>query len=97
MQLSRLEQETIILFNEEEKVAEVETFNKSLQKRLDEFCSEFPDMFQLVREDTEVGAKRYAIPKSNVQIRKPRVISEKERNRLSKMGKKSLRKIHSNK
>lgn len=84
MQLSRLEQETIILFNEEEKTAEVETFNKSLQKKLDGLCDEFPDMFQLVREDTEISAKRYIIPKSNVQIRKPRVISEREKKRLAK-------------
>lgn len=42
MNLSRQEQETIIIFNEAEQEATVYTHNKALQIRLDGFCAENP-------------------------------------------------------
>ena len=66
---SRLEQETIINFNEEEKVASVYTFNPRLQRRLAKLAEEFPD--DCIREvDTwqPPGSVDYTVPKKWIKI-----------------------------
>lgn len=67
---SRLEQETIINFNEEEKVASVYTFNKPLQKRLAKLAEQYPD--DCKREfDTwqPEGSVDYTVPKKKSGLR----------------------------
>lgn len=66
---SRLEQETIINFNEEEKVASVYTFNGPLQRRLAKLAEEHPN--ECKRElDTwqPAGSVDYTIPKKWIRI-----------------------------
>lgn len=66
---SRLEQETIINFNEEEKIASVYTFNKPLQKRLAKLAELYPN--ECKREfDTwqPAGSVDYSVPKKWIKI-----------------------------
>lgn len=75
--MTRLEQETIILFNEEETTAEVYTHNRKLIRTLDKFCKEFPDNFKEIMKDE--NSKTYIVPKQYVTINKPRVLTQKQK------------------
>ena len=59
MELSRLEQETIILFNEAEPTAEIYTHNKKL-----------PDKITL-ESDQPGGAVTYTVPKKSIVVQEP--------------------------
>lgn len=67
--MTRYEQETIILFNEEENTAEVYTHNGKMIRTLDKFCKEFPDNFKEIMKDEK--SKTYIVPKQNISVRKP--------------------------
>lgn len=83
--LSLLEQETIILFNREEKEAEVSTHEPSLKKKLDKLCNTSPDVF-IKREDNGAGGVTYTVLKNLISIRTPR-----EKKKLTGEQKKALR------
>ena len=70
MELSRLEQETIVLFNEAEDTASVYTYNKKLREKLERMALKFPDKVALERPE-RAGAVSYLVPKSCVSIREP--------------------------
>lgn len=89
MQLTKLEQETIILFNEEESTAEVDTCNKALIRRLDSFCTKSADI-ACVSGD-EYG-KRYILPKKWVKVNMPPQLSEEQ---LQKKRENALKLFHS--
>lgn len=76
MNLSRYEQETIILFDEEEKTATVNTCNYKLKKKLKKISEEY-DSFKLIREDEY--SVTYEIPKRYVTINTPRNPTEEQR------------------
>ena len=59
MKLSKIEQETIILFNEGEAGAEVYTHNKSLKRRLENAAKKNPTLYRL-KDKTHTAA--YPIP-----------------------------------
>jgi hypothetical protein len=76
MSLSRIEQETIILFNEADKAAIIDTCNTALTRRMDKYCAE-DKLCCLVKKD-QYGAK-YVCPKSWVKVQRPRQLSEEQR------------------
>lgn len=85
---SRIEQETIFLFNEEEKTASVYTFNKSLQKKLAILAKERPEECYLDKpQNTLDGAVEYIVPKKWIKIRANRILSDEERAALSERAK----------
>ena len=71
---SRLEQETIVNFNEEEAEARVYTFNKSLQNRLQKLTAERPDECRPDPDQrlTGNGAAAFIVPKRWVKVAPPR-------------------------
>ena len=88
MHLTNLEKETIILFNEAEDTAEVETFNARLlgQLRKVENCE------GVVCKESEKGYGVYIVPKTMIKIHAPRPkkeLSEAERAELSEWGKRN--------
>ena len=85
---SRLEQETIFLFNEEEKTASVYTFNKPLQRKLVSLAKERPEECYLEQPQNALdGAVEYIIPKKWIKIRPNRILSDEERAALSERAK----------
>lgn len=74
--LTRIEQETIITYNEQDSTAEVDTCNKSLIRKLDEYAKGTTSVIK-VGEDKH--GKRYIVPKKWVNVKKPRQYSEEER------------------
>lgn len=72
---SRLEQETIINFNEEEKVASVYTFNRALQRKLARLAEEHPD--ECIRAKTwQPGESvEYIVPKKWIKVSPPKKVN----------------------
>jgi hypothetical protein len=80
MRLTKPEQETVILFNEAENTATIDTCNSALIRQLDNL-SEKHTVITETRKDQY--SKAYIIPKSWVKIRSPRQLSEQQRRKLS--------------
>jgi hypothetical protein len=85
--LTKYEQETIINFNAGEQTATVYTRDKAVMRKLDTLVNEYPDVYKLISE-TEYD-RIYEMPKSNVNYRKPRHLTdeqkEKARNRMKQI------------
>jgi len=80
IKLSRIERETVILYNEAEPTAEIEASNAAMKRRLASIQQKHPEHITLVRRDDY--ADSYTFPKSWVKIIPPRMASEKQREHL---------------
>ena len=80
MTISRQEQETIVNYNAAEQTATVYTRDKTVMRRLDALVMDFPDHYRLIGE-TDID-KTYEMPKSFVSYRKPRQLSDEQRENL---------------
>ena len=77
MRLTRYEQETIINFNAGDQTATIYTRDPAVMRKVDALVIEYPDTFKCIGE-TDID-KTYEMPKSAVSYRKPRRISEEQR------------------
>ena len=99
--LTNYERETIIRFNEEEREAVVFTYNRTLQRQLDQLTQERPEEITLTRSDqysAAVTAKEYRIPKKWLKVRPNRTISVEEKTKRTeyvKLARESIRKKNS--
>ena len=88
--LSKHEQETIINFNAGESDAVVFTRDRAVMRKLDSLVNEFPEVYKCIGE-TDID-KTYSMPKKYISYRKPRRMSEEEkeqrRERLKRIHKK---------
>lgn len=75
--LTRYEQETIINFNAGEQTATVYTRDRTVMRKLDRLVAEFPDTYKLTGQ-TDID-KTYSMPKLYVSYRKPRKLSDEQR------------------
>lgn len=82
MKLTRYEQETVINFNVGEKMATVYTADPAVIRNLDSLVIGYPDTFKRIKEDDI--SKTYEMPKSAVTYRKPRRMSEEQREAAKK-------------
>ena len=65
MKLTAIEQETIILYNQAEATAEVETYDVRLLEKLNRLAEKYPDQIQ------KTGGRRFTVPKRCVSVREP--------------------------
>lgn len=77
MKLTRYEQETIINFNAQDQMATLYTRDPAVMRKVDALVIEYSDTFKCIGE-TDID-KTYSMPKSFVTYRKPRRISEEQR------------------
>ena len=82
MKLSRYEQETIVNYNAGDQTATLYTRDKAVMRKLDTLVADFPDTYSLMGQD-EVS-KTYSFPKSYVSYRKPRKLSDEQREKARK-------------
>ena len=87
MTLTKYEKETIILFNEGEDTAHIQTYNAGLRKRLAEFSKQHPDLCRLEKSFTQ-GGVIYELDKSRLSIRLQAPYSEERRKAASEHAKK---------
>ena len=71
--LTRYEQETIILFNEEENTARIETFNGRLLRQIEHAQKNCPE---IICEEKTDGYGVYIVPKKTIKIHAPIKFSE---------------------
>lgn len=83
--MTKYESETIINYNDEEATAEYYTCNAANVRRMDLLCEEYPDTFQKTRSDAESAVYRF--PKRLISIRRPRVYTEEQRQKMSQAAK----------
>ena len=84
MKLSRIEQETIINFNEAEGEASVYTHNTALKERLLGLCQDHPSQVRLTADNGR-GGLTFALPKKWLKVTPPRVLSPAQRAVLDRM------------
>ena len=66
--LTKYEKETIVLFNEGEDTAHIQTYNAGLRNRLAAFSKKHPDLCRLDKT-YEQGGVSYVLDKSRLSIR----------------------------
>ena len=89
MGLSNYEKETIILFNEDEDTASVQTFNPKLKRKFDKFAKEYPDLCKLEMEYEQGGAS-YVVDKSRLSINLTRPFTEEQKERAREQAHRNL-------
>ena len=94
MKLTRYEQETIINFNAGEQTATLYTRGPAVMRKVDALVIEYPDTYKCIGK-TDVD-KTYEIPKSFVTYRKPRRLSEEQREAARDRLKKQILALRSN-
>ena len=75
--LTKYEKESIINYNAGEQTATVYTRDKTVMRKLDKLVADFPDTYKLINQ-TDID-KTYSMPKSYVTYRKPRKLSDGQR------------------
>ena len=75
--LTKYEMETIVNYNAAEQTATVYTRDKSVMRKLDRLVEAYPESYRLV-DQTDID-KTYSMSKSYVTYRKPRMLSDKQR------------------
>ena len=88
--LTKYEMETVVNYNAGEQTATVYTRDKSVMRRLDQFVADYPDSYKLLNQ-TDIG-RTYSMPKSYVTYRKPRAVSNEQR----EQARQRMAKINSN-
>ena len=83
MDLSKYEQETIINFNEAEKVASVYTHNKALKRKLAALAEQYPDECITMSTNHDAMGVDYVVPKRWIKVSPPRRVSEAQLMALS--------------
>ena len=83
MKLSKIEQETNILFNEKDTFAVIEVCQSKMKRKLARLLIERPEDIKLIRRNEY--ADTYKIPKSWIKISPKRILSEAQMEQLVKM------------
>ena len=84
--LKKYEKETIVLFNEGEDTAHIQTYNAGLRNRLAAFSKKYPDLCQLDKTYGQ-GGMSYTLDKSRLSIRLQPPMSEERRQKASENAK----------
>lgn len=87
MKLTNFEKETIILFNEAERMASVYTCNAAMKKQLGALCESRPGQIQRTA-DNGCGGLTFLLPKKWIRISPPRILSEAQKEVLEQMNRK---------
>ena len=83
--LTKIEKETIVLFNEGEDKANIYTHNAGLKKRLAAFAKKYPDLCRLEKSNVQGGVS-YELAKSRLSILTVRNADRKPANMRKSMG-----------
>ena len=84
MKLSRIEQETIINFNEAEGTASIYTHNTALKERLSGLCRSYPEQVRQTADNGR-GGLTFELPKKWLKVTPPRVLSPAQREVVDRM------------
>ena len=86
MAISKLEQETVILYNEEEDTATVYTCSRKLKNKLLALREQRPQEVTRAEDDGECGIT-FTVPKKWIKVSPVKKVSDAQRERMSKIAK----------
>jgi hypothetical protein len=86
--LTNYEKETVVLYNDADKMGTVYTCNAALIRKMDRLVSKHPDTFSLKCEDAV--SKTYYVPKQLISIRAPKILTEDQKQKLRERGIKAM-------
>lgn len=78
MSISKIEQETVILFNEAEPTASVYTYNGALKRKLSGLCSTRPEEARQTKDDGR-GGLTFEVPKRWIKVNASRILTEEQK------------------
>lgn len=78
MSISRIEQETVILFNEAEPTASVYTYNGALKRKLTGLCHTRPTEARLTKDDGR-GGLTFEVPKRWIKVNANIILTDEQR------------------
>ena len=84
MKLSRVEQETIINFNEAEGMASIYTHTGALKERLLVLCQSYPEQVRQTADNGR-GGLTFELPKKWLKVTPPRILSPAQREVVDRM------------
>ena len=90
MKLSKIEQETIINFNEAERTASIYTHNAALKTRLLDLCRDNPAQVRQTAAN-RWGGLTFELPKKWLKVSPSRVLSPAQRAVLDRMNERKRR------
>jgi len=79
MALETMERFTCFGFDDSSKFCQMTTFNKSMMRKMDKYCKDFPKEFKKVSDqifDNILEGKEYEFDKKYISIRPPRAKKE---------------------
>lgn len=76
--MTNYEKETIIRFNEEEKIVYIYTYNGTMKRKLASFAAAYPDLCRMTERD-KTGAEFWEVDKSRLSVNFKRPLTEEER------------------
>jgi len=89
MQLTNIERETIINFNEAERTASVYTCNEALKRQLLDLCRSRPDQVRQTADNGR-GGLTFELPKKWLKVSSPRKPTPAQLEVLARMTQKRL-------
>lgn len=75
--LTKYEMETVVNYNAGGQTATVYTRDRSVMRKLDRLVADYPDSYKLLKQ-TDID-KTYSMLKSYITYRKPRTVSDEQR------------------
>lgn len=87
MNLSKIERESIFLFNEAEAAASIYTHNAALCRQLTELCAAYPGQVRQTADNGH-GGLTFELPKKWLKVAPPRVLSDAQKEVLAEMNRK---------
>ena len=78
--LTRYEQETVVIYNAEEKLAEIYTADPVVIRKLDKMVEKYPDEYKVIKQDSI--SKTYSCRKKLISFRPPVIMSEERKQEL---------------
>ena len=84
MKLTNVEKETVVNFNEAERVASIYTYNPTLKEQLLALCQTHPTEVRQTAANSW-GALTFELPKKWLRVTPPRVLTPAQRAVLDKM------------
>lgn len=87
MKLTKIEQETIINFNDAGPMAYIYTHNPALKTRLWNLCRDYPAQIRQTADNGR-GGLTFELPKKWVKVSPPRVLSPAQKAVLERMNQK---------
>ena len=83
MSYIKQEQETSIVWDEEEKIAHIYASSPISIKRLDKLVENYPEIYKCTWADKDGSSKKYEVGKNYIKFRKPQSEAQKEAARIS--------------